>query len=248
MTSIISGVNDIMERALGARFKTKTGARNISASVDWTNLFDSALEKIAENWEARSDKERQPSSMNWTLRKQTPPTAEHNSSQEVVLERRIASLENWNCQIPTASGVMGSHTDKRRSIDLAHEASGGVYELIELKIASNNPADAAMEVLSYGLIYRFMRNILNLAALSPEQHGLLEAKTLRLVVLAPHQYYDGTYDLAAIQDGLNEALASQAEPTMTFCFQRFPTDFDVMSEDPQVLREALSARQSYPFL
>ena len=77
--------------------------------------------------------------------------AAHNTSKEVLLERAIVKAmgEDWSNQMPTASGVLGSHADKRSSVDLVWRKCPTSFTLMELKVDSDTPLFAAVECLFY---------------------------------------------------------------------------------------------------
>lgn len=85
------------------------------------------------------------------------------------------------------------------NVDLAHPVTDGV-ELIGLKIESNTPYDAALQVLRYGAVYMLYR-------LEPELEGrfksnpVMRAKRVVLEVLAPHPYYSRGDDLCGTVPG-----------------------------------------------
>jgi hypothetical protein len=108
----------------------------------------------------------------------------------VVLERAIASAcvaagrVDWANQIPVASGLIPGAADGRRALDLAHMRSDGSVEFIELKIASDTPLYATIELLGYASLWLLARN-------DPPAHSpaLLSAEKIALRVLAPAAYY-----------------------------------------------------------
>lgn len=182
--------------------------------------------------------ERTPSSANWMIRSGTAASGIQpnpgNTSAEVTLERAIAQRwsERWTYQMPTASGLFGSRSDKRRAIDLVCSHGNNCFDFVELKISSNTPLHAAMEILGYGLVYLASRkdSAQNLQYGSGASIPLMSASTISLVVLAPSKFYE-QFKLdwleRGLNDGLKELLTKQGMPklVMKFCFERFADDF-----------------------
>ena len=91
---------------------------------------------------------------NWRHQKHTG-FQDVKRSPEVPLERTIAALmdEKWANQIPVAaSGLLGGG----KTLDLAC-LHGDSIDLIELKVNSNTPLSAAVQVLFYGLAHVFFQ-------------------------------------------------------------------------------------------
>jgi hypothetical protein len=188
--------------------------------------------------------------------------AKSNESQEVRIEKAIVNISpaiwpqvlDWSNQVPTSSGLLGPKSDRKRAIDLVHRWHDGEYvdyEFIELKVGSNNPVFAAMEVMLYGMLYVLSRDNREEMQYVRELNPLLWARDIHLKVLAPHKYYDG-YNLGGFEKALDEALGDFLEGRgfgMDFEFQEFPQDFDprhvledISFRDCQIL-EALSHRK-----
>ena len=123
-----------------------------------------------------------------------PARAEWNSSKEKVLEKAAAKelpQAEWANQVVTASGLSRNPGDGRRNIDLVHRTSAAEYRFIELKIGSNNPVYAAIELLEYALLYWWSRQHPEFHKEGRENPELLSAKFIAMEVLAPRKYYDG---------------------------------------------------------
>ena len=141
--------------------------------------------------------------------------ADQNKSPEVCLERAIVrtmkTLEpkrlSWVNQVPIASGLVNATADRSRKIDLVHILGGGTFEFIELKVRSDTPLFAAMEILKYGLVYAFCRYAGRVQQSIFKDPELREAKRINLRVLAPAAYYEN-YDLSWLEVSLNEGLAA----------------------------------------
>jgi hypothetical protein len=137
------------------------------------------------------------------------------------------------------------------NIDLAHKTAAG-FEFIELKLKSNAPYEAALQILRYASVYILYR-------LQPElgdrlkSREMIEARRVELEVLAPRAYYSNSdLDLPALQTQLNQdvggfAKRSGADLALSFRFTSFPSDFSYTAGmDCDALRQAVSRRQS-PF-
>jgi hypothetical protein len=152
----------------------------------------------------------------------------NNESAEVKLERAIVQKwpASWTYQMPVASGLFDGYSDKRRAVDLVFNHGDGHYDLVELKIKSDTPLYAAMEILGYGLIYLASRtdrakNLKYKVAELP----VLKANRISLCVLAPANYYEG--NLMWLQDAINNGLKRFATTDLSidFCFQKFGNQF-----------------------
>ena len=192
----------------------------LTAEQDLVGLI---FRMVADNYErggAAANRNR--SKENWRWQRLQPQIAEHNTSPEVVLERRIAAAcvrtgrTDWANQIPVASGLIAGAADGRRAVDLVHQRGERHFELIELKIASDTPLYAAIEIISYGCIWLLTRaDPPNLKSV------ILDADHIDLRVLAPEHYYT-RYDLAGLETALDRgcrALGEAKGVTMTFAFQ-----------------------------
>jgi hypothetical protein len=162
--------------------------------------------------------ERTPSIENWRW---MPQAKIHpgNRSPEVILERSIAllverkHLKGWCNQIPVASGLVDSRSDRRAAVDLA-SITGDRLDLYELKWKSDTPIYAAFEILRYGLAYLLCRK--NPAYASLET---MKVEALGLNVLAPPSYYG--FDLSWLQAGLDAGIRTVAQEQPTGDFRAF---------------------------
>lgn len=129
-----------------------------------------------------------------------------NQSAEVVLERLVArsavqsGRQDWANQVPVASGVARPTSDRRRAIDLVHQVGPDHFASIELKIASDTPLYAAVEILGYAVAWMLARND---PGRSP--NTLLDANTIDLCVLAPKAFYRG-YELTEMERVLDREI------------------------------------------
>ena len=257
---IFCGIESIANRyLLDPTWRRKDGRLNfgyktncLRLSGDTTPEFFSAermihemVSRIESNISDRKIK-RNPSSENWDFdsRFRSDPSAgrnKRNTGPEVTLERAIIQArrmmpnrkfeDKWTYQMPVASGLFGPNTDKSSSIDLVRKHSDGVFDLIELKIGSNNPVFAAAEILRYGLAYAVSRKNAEKIGYDIKKLKILSAKQIRLCVLAPplpfSPFYDNRYNLAWLEKGLNEAL-KQFSKTNGYCMS---FEFQVLNLD-----------------
>ena len=164
-----------------------------------------ALDRIAGNWEACAEAgQGTVSSQNWRWWEPQSFIGTANRSLEVVLERAIvnacvaAGRRDWSNQVPVASGVVRSSSERRRAIDLVEQVGEKYFAFIELKVASDTPLYAAFEIIGYIGVWLLSRN-------GAHQTDLLKATRIDARVLAPAEYY-ARYELAALERLLNEEL------------------------------------------
>lgn len=161
-----------------------------------------------------------------------------NPSREVSFERALirtlvaARRNDWSNQVPLISGIAGPRAFKRRAVDLVHKCDDGCFEFIELKIDSDTPVFAAVEILVYGLLWLLTRRDRQTLGYSPNL--ILDAQSLRLSVLAPRAYYS-RYSVGALCDAINgglRTLRSRHDVEMEFRFTTFPSTFYWSSKSP----------------
>lgn len=166
------------------------------------------------------------SSQNWRWHMPQPQIGAGNTSPEVVVERAVAAAAvasdrtDWSNQIPVASGLMAGAGDRRRAIDLARRLGERHFQLIELKIASDTPLYAAVELASYTCLWLVARD-----DRQARPSALLDAERVDLRVLAPATFY-ARYDLRNVElaiDAGARALGAAHGVTMTF-------GYDVLDE------------------
>jgi hypothetical protein len=269
--SILEAVGGKIDQVLGLggkgrcrgtppHYKHKFDGQFISGTpnggLDGHALVKAIYDAIDSNWSKRSYA-KNPSPENWRLKKNPKKNDEIKNANrerklEVRLEREIIDIDwpdenDWFNQIPVASGLVGARSDKRRAIDLVHRLGDGAYEFVELKVNSDTPLYAAMEILQYGVLYIFARrdNRIKDAAL---EKRLLKAKIIHLKVLAPEKYYK-SYALAwiegEIRKGLKHFLAERKiKLRMDFSFEAFPSSFSLHPfPSVAVIKQALSKRK-----
>ena len=189
-----------------------------------SNLVGKVFERIAANWaDCRAQAASRRSTQNWRWREPKLPIGDENSSAEVRLERALMAAaeaqgrSDWANQVPVASGVAGGATGRRRAVDLVHRRELGWFELIELKVASDTPLYAALEITAYACLWLMARN---------ERDGTSEILTAQRIdarVLAPQAYYAryALNELERVTDaGLSE-VGAQHGVQMSFAFQSF---------------------------
>jgi hypothetical protein len=162
------------------------------------------------------------SRQNWRWREPQLFISGHNTSPEVVLERAIVNAcerqgrADWSNQVPVASGVAGASAERRRAIDLVHEKGPGHFEFIELKVGSDTPLSAALEIIGYLCVWLLTRKA---GVAGP----LLSATKVEAIVLAPESYY-ARFNLKRIQARLDQELAALGEAhgvELSFAFEAF---------------------------
>lgn len=224
------------------------------------NLIDQMFRCSEWAWLAAPEDQRQcRSEENWRSVKCLEYRVD-NPSQEVVLERLLARLtdDSWSNQVPVDSGLLASQG--RRKIDLTHR-EGDRFAIVELKVNSNTPLSAAIQVIQYGIAHLFFRQFVlpetrkGADAVCPP---IMEAAALDLVVLAPADYYSrlgGSQSwLESFEQQINaELLASEKRKVcdipISFCFESFPLDFqwslDLGSDESKhpLIADVLTQRQ-----
>ena len=196
------------------------------------SLFESLYKIVESNW----NKESPTSWRNWRLTKELY-IKDTNRSGEKNLEKEIAEKnKNWFNQSPAASGLADSKRDRKMAVDLVHKKGRKTFEFIELKINSNTPLYAAIEILLYGLLYLFYRaqSMRCNGWVNPNNKELLGAREVELKVLAPGQYYVAySRDvLLYLEEILSKLIGKFARSkirglTMNFSFEEFQNSVDL---------------------
>lgn len=185
------------------------------------------------------------STQNWRWRAPQLQIAPHNTSPEVVLERALvgacerAGRTDWSNQVPVASGVAGPSAERRRAIDLVHQLEASAFEFIELKIASDNPLYAAIEIIGYTAIWLLSREQ------PSHQSALLDADTIDAVVLAPEAYY-ARYKLSGLEHQLDNelrALGAERDVELGFRFEAFADVYAAGPYTDQSIEALLASRR-----
>jgi hypothetical protein len=148
---------------------------------------------------------------------------------------------DWANQVPIASGIGGPARQRRRALDLVHQRSPGHFEFVELKIASDTPLYAAIEIISYTCIW-----LLSRAGVTPEDNPLLAARSVDACVLAPAAYY-ARYDLGRLERLFDEELAAlgrQHDVQLRFRFETFADELALPPFADAAMLALLDQRQS----
>ena len=254
--SILSGIGDLVDAWLQVEPKGKPPYYRHRAAANALTHRDSPISgtrdfleasyaQIHNNWLAASEAglSRQ-SKENWRWKRHLD-LGDENKSPELKLERAIVGAcgDDWSNQMPTASGLVGSAIGKRAAVDLVYREDPTTYSLIELKVASDTPLFAAVEILLYGLLFVWSKKNQEELGYDVEAQPVLAANTVTLGVLAPGSYYDG-FDLttlaSALDSGLN-AFGKQHELRLGFEFCELGADY-APGSTPELTRSAISNR------
>ncbi len=133
---------------------------------------------------------------NWTREKNTDPETvfEKNLANEI---QAAGNAESWATAIPIWSGMCWG---KKANIDIGYRDAAGRFVLCELKIASNDPLYAVMELSTYivgYLVVRKLARFLSAAAyeaIRARSRDLLTARSVDWCVLAPALYYENAIE------------------------------------------------------
>lgn len=235
--SIFNGTSELIGKFFSTegieKLKQKTTYRRLSDPKRTVNEYESLcrdLYKVIENNRSKNTA----SIQNWRSARQTR-LSENNRSQEVLLERAIAILGNrgklseWTNQVPVASGLVDSSSDKRAAIDLVR-LKGNEATLVELKWKTDTPVFASLEMLRYGLAYLYC--YVHKDELGYQDKPLMQVKKVSLWVLAPRDYFPET-GLEWLVHGLNKGICALADKktkgdiSMNFRFMAFPDHFEL---------------------
>ena len=192
MPSLFTDTDKPICSALGIERRAQLGNRALRVELlsDKTAacLVNELYERIAGNVPPRIVGH---SRMLWWCRRATH-IADHNQSQETILEKAVARLakhaymQGWFNQCSVASGIASSHSDRRRAVDLVH-LSADTARLIELKWASDTPVHALFQILEYGLAYVVAR--LRMRNLGLDDRQLMHVAHVGLEVVGPRAYF-----------------------------------------------------------
>ncbi|HXV79746.1 MAG TPA: hypothetical protein VEG60_07690 [Candidatus Binatia bacterium] len=220
--SILKDVDELIDSALGLKdigksphHRHETSCRELTerpkTGLEVSALISKIYEKVGENWDKAKNHSK--SEENWRFIPQPGINAD-NDSREVRLERAIVNIPkeiwtdapNWVNQVPIASGLVDPNADRGRRIDLVHKCGDRAFEFIELKVDSDTPLYAAMEVLKYGVVYIFCRQDERASQHIDRTKELLKAERIHLRVLAPEKYYE-KYNLSWLEKSISGGLA-----------------------------------------
>lgn len=208
------------------------------------------FEMVAESWGGcLSELVRPPSRENWRWFEPKCEFAAHNRSPEVTLERALVGAalslnrEDWSNQVPIASGLIAGSGDRRRAIDLVHRRGPVAFDFVELKVGSDNPLYAAVEILKYGFVWLLSRE--HCQSLGYGRKVIIQASDVHLSVLAPHSYYQGLvldWLAAGLSRGLEKLGVERQGIHLSFAFESFPPSFVWPGPDAIAALSALDGR------
>jgi len=243
--SILQGIDELVDDWLDVEpigkppyFRHKSTAiepsRRTTRIRDARPFLDACYSRIQQNWLAAIDSGyTNPSKENWRWKRHLDLAA-NNTSPELRLERAIVAScgESWSNQMPVASGLVGPASNKRAAVDLVYREDPTTYSLIELKVDSDNPLFAAIEILIYGLLFVWSRANQDSLGYDDKEQPVLGATDITLGVLAPERFFEGM-DLSAFATVLNRGLAEFGEQhglVLAFEFCQLGADIDLMAD------------------
>ena len=236
-SNLFAGVDEVINRELGVEsYRHKSACLTLlngsSFDVSGERLVSEMFNQLQDNWETiAKSSDRLPSAENFRWFEPKIAIADANKSPEVTLERALikACLQqgrtDWSNQVPIASGLVNATAYKRRAIDLVRRRGRHSFDLVELKVASDTPLYAAMEILLYGMLWllsRIDRNRLGYA-----NKPIIEADSIDFRVLAPRRYYEGV-DVRPFARQLDRGVASlgrNRDVDLGFSFKAFSDEF-----------------------
>ena len=254
--SILNGIGHLVDEWLNIEpkgtppyYRHRAAANSLTRRdipITGTREFlNASYARIRQNWLAAIDAGyTNPSKENWRWKRHLD-LGPGNRSPELLLERAIVNAcgDNWSNQMPTASGLVGPATDKRAAVDLVYRKDSTTYSLIELKVASDTPLFAAIEILMYGLLFVWSKENQDDLGYNLETQPVLAANTITLCVLAPNDYYR-KFDLTTLASTLDSGLAEfgkQHELELGFEFCQLGADY-APDSTPELTQSAISNR------
>lgn len=220
---------------------------NLRTEFNGPKVIKDLDDQIADNYQRLKEMDGAGSSSeNWRWYANSDYDHAKNRSPETIVEREIIGLTQalgtWANQVPVNSGISEGNNQPSH-IDLVHRTTERSFELIELKIESDDPYKAALQILRYGLTYRLFRRAPALVRSTqhPLTEKLFEASRIHLRVLAPiHYYRPGNPESIepAICEGF-EHLLKDEKWKMDFAFLQFPDWFRPNSVESTEIRQTL---------
>lgn len=239
--SLLDGVAESAAATLGIANVRHRSAAPDRPRLRW--LADVIFAGVEENWRAaNASANLWRSAANWRWWQPQTAISAHNTSPEVVFERHVAVAaarsgdRRWANQVPIASGLVGSG-ERRRAIDLVERRGERHFAFIELKIASDTPLFATVEVLGYAAIWLLSRR-------STTHSPILAADRVDLCVLAPAAFYR-PYDVAALEEAVDESVARigrEQAVALSFRFDVLERDVGAAALPDEILLERLTER------
>jgi hypothetical protein len=223
-SSLLDGVEKAVVDLLGITSTRHRSALLKLGAVDGPALVELVFRQIRVNYDiAGSSARKNRSRENWRWQSLQPQIAPHNRSPEVAVERAIAAAcarmgrTDWANQVPVASGLMDGASGGRRAIDLVRRRGERHFEFIELKIDSDTPLYAAVEIIGYACPW-----IIAKGDRPAHASAILDSERVDLRVLAPADYYS-SFALSALNSALNNgvsALGLRHGVTLSFAFEQ----------------------------
>lgn len=219
LPGILAGTDWIVDRHLlgtvdhARHYQHKGEASNLKREFDAEAMLRKLIQQIRKNLREHDPDSVGSSNENWRAEVIKPDLGSANTSKEVLLERKIAQAllkkgeKDWWNQMPIASGLISVTADRRRAVDLVHrfDPEGSRYDFVELKVDSDTPVFALMEILRHGLVYLVLRKEPDWLPEIARGQPVFKAHDVGLRVLAPKDFFEG-YDLVWLEARLNEAL------------------------------------------
>jgi hypothetical protein len=252
--SILTGIGSLVDEWLQIEPKGKPPCyRHRSAALDLSrrktpitgtrDFLEASHTQIHNNWLAAIEASySNPSKENWRWKRHLELSPQ-NTSPELILERSIVNAcgDSWSNQMPTASGLVDPAAGRRAAVDLVYRENPTTYSLIELKVDSDNPLFAAIEILMYGLVFLWSKNNLEQLGYDEQTQPVLAANNIALSVLAPRSYYSD-FDLTILATALNSGLAefgTRNGVRLAFEFCALGTDC-APDTTPQLIQSAIN--------
>jgi hypothetical protein len=222
------GVADYGRRSLLRKHKDTPPSRDVGFELakGLQSRVELSVESVLSNRVPNHSKE------SWRMVSPGTRCAAANKPREVGLERALvyacaqSGRTDWWNQIPVASGLLGARAGKKRAIDLVHRRTPAAYDFVELKLESDTPLYAMVEILQYGFLWLASRNAKD--ELRLDRSSLLDATDVSLSVLAPEAFYCGA-DYSEFAGGVNEALIEIGKTNKVALsfggFKQFPPAF-----------------------
>lgn len=242
---LLDGVEQFINAALPVPtgptgYKAKTTADRLNMqpppSVNLSKLIDDLWRQLVVNWVEGGCKSGGEVNWRWELRDNL---SHDNKSPEVVLQRNLMKLartdprakERWSNETPTASGLSEDSGGEPGHLDLAYQSSVDHVTLIELKVGSNTPVSAAIQLVIYALMLVLARTVNRQIKVTDARWLTFKRADLR--VLAPTRFYDAFLGLGWYERDLNEAVRQFGNGhrlEMSFLFRCFENDAE-LTED-----------------
>lgn len=233
MPSLFDGTDQVVCRVLGIQRREQLRDPDLRldrlSAESASRLIGDLYDRMATNYSGRA---RSTSKQLWRRRRATD-LRDDNRNTETLLEKAVANLAEsghmpgWFNQCPVASGLTDPYADRGRRIDLVH-CDGATVRFVELKWASDTPAQALFQVLEYGLAFLFAW--LRKGEIELGQRYLMRVRQVGLEVVGPREFF-GKGQHADLFATMSRALATFAtektggEVSMAMRALAFPAEF-----------------------